>query len=239
MKKGKIWLVPTPIGQGSIAQSFGMFHHQLVKDLQVWVVENAKSFRAFLASCGVPSPYDHLHIVEISKRKRNQHGYEDEAAIWKFLKEGTDVGLVSDAGCPGIADPGSHIVQKAHDLNIEVEPVVGPSSIFLALMASGLNGQQFSFHGYLPIKEGDFKRKIQLLESNSRKNKGTQIFIETPYRNNPMWSMILSSLSPATRLCVGYDLHGANQFVKTKEVGEWKSQKQTFDKKPCVFLFQA
>lgn len=147
--------------------------------------------------------------------------------------------VLSESGCPGIADPGAIAVKFAHANNIKVVPMVGPSSILLALMGSGLNGQQFAFHGYLPVKEKELSDKIATLEKESLAKKQTQIFIETPYRNNQLFSKLLKHLSPSTFLCVGLDLTGSNESIMTKAVSDWKSDPVSFPKSPAVFLFLA
>jgi 16S rRNA (cytidine1402-2'-O)-methyltransferase len=151
--------------------------------------------------------------------------------------KGTNIGVLSESGCPGVADPGALAVDFAHKKNIRVIPLVGPSSILLALMASGLNGQQFAFHGYLPIDAKEVAQKIKSLEKESTQKKQTQIFIETPYRNNQLLKHLLDSLHPSTYLCIAVDLNGKNEFVKTKTISEWKKDVPLLPKEPAVFLF--
>jgi 16S rRNA (cytidine1402-2'-O)-methyltransferase len=152
------------------------------------------------------------------------------------LQAGNDVGLMSEAGCPGIADPGAEIVEKAHRMGIKVVPLVGPSSILLALIASGFNGQSFTFHGYLPIDKVDRAKKIRELENLSIKNEQTQLFIETPFRNNPMLEEILKTCNPKTRLCIACDITAETEFIQTKTIAEWQKKVPELHKRPTIFL---
>jgi 16S rRNA (cytidine1402-2'-O)-methyltransferase len=152
------------------------------------------------------------------------------------LKAGNDVGLMSEAGCPGVADPGADIVNKAHQLGIKVVPLVGPSAVLLALMASGFNGQSFTFHGYLPIDKAERSRKIKELENIALKNHQTQLFIETPFRNNPMLEEILRTAASQTRLCIACNITGADEFIQTKTIAAWRKQVPDLHKKPTIFL---
>ena len=155
------------------------------------------------------------------------------------INEGHDMGIISEAGCPCIADPGAKIVSLAHEKNIKVIPLTGPSSIILALMASGLNGQAFTFHGYLPIDNMERHKKIKQLEEDSGKTQCTQIFIETPYRNNKMLETILKVCNPATQLCIASELTSANEWIKTKPIADWKNETTDLHKKPVIFLIQS
>jgi 16S rRNA (cytidine1402-2'-O)-methyltransferase len=166
--------------------------------------------------------------------KHNRDGNLNE--FFSGLLAGRDVGLMSEAGCPGIADPGAEIVAFAHQKGIKVVPLVGPSSILLALMASGFNGQSFTFHGYLPIDKVQRSQKIKELENLSEKNKQTQLFIETPFRNNPMLEEILKTCHPNTRLCIACNLTGEDEMVQTKSIADWKKQVPDLHKKPVIFL---
>ena len=159
--------------------------------------------------------------------------------LFNPLFSGHDVGIISEAGCPGVADPGALAVEYAHSKNIEVVPLVGPSSILLALMASGMNGQQFCFHGYLPIKSTERSTAIKAIEKESKSKHMTQLFIETPYRNNHMFQTIISSCFPQTKLCIACNLTSADQWVKTMSIKEWKSKVPELHKLPVVFLIQA
>ena len=155
------------------------------------------------------------------------------------IKEGKNIGIISEAGCPGIADPGQELIAMAHEMNTEVKPLVGPNSILLALMASGMNGQQFQFLGYLPINETERTKAIRELEAESQKKNCTQIFIETPYRNNHLIETILKTCRPATRFCIAADLTGKNEWIKTESIAEWKKQELDLHKRPAIFLLYA
>ena len=151
-------------------------------------------------------------------------------------KWGKNIGLISDAGCPCIADPGSVIVEKAHQLGITVKPLVGPSSIIMAMMSSGMNGQNFTFNGYLPINKNDRKKIVKDLENKSKKNNQSQIFIETPYRNEKLLSDLITLLSPVTNLCIAYNITESDEFIKTHTIKDWKNTKVNFHKKPAIFI---
>ena len=232
---GELFVVPTFIGAKEVDGSFPAYNLQVIRRLQYWVVENARDFRRFLRDCGVPSPYDHLELVEVNKRSDPS----DLGIMVSHLMNGNDVGLVSDAGCPGIADPGSMMVLRAHELGVRVRPLVGPSSIPMALMSSGLNGQNFRFHGYLPVKDKERDAKLREMEVLSKREQSTQIFIETPYRNKAMLGALLKVLHPSTLMCVALDIQSPTEFIATRSIGEWNKVSMTLDKSPCVFLFQA
>ena len=155
------------------------------------------------------------------------------------IKEGKNIGIISEAGCPGIADPGQILIAAAQEMNATIKPLVGPSSILLALMASGMNGQQFEFVGYLPIDNLERNKAITALETSSQKKNSTQIFIETPYRNNQLIETLLKTCKPSTRLCIAAELTGAGEFIKTRTVADWKKEKTDFHKKPVIFLLHA
>ena len=178
-----------------------------------------------------------IHQKVFSHHQHNEHQSSNE--IVKFLKEGKNIAIISEAGCPGIADPGQILVYEAQKLNIEIKPLVGPSSILLALMASGFNGQHFSFLGYLPIDHTDRIKKIKQIEEESSKRKCTQIFIETPYRNNKLFETILINCNSSTQLCIAAELTSANEFIKTKSITDWKKEKIDLHKKPVIFLLMA
>jgi 16S rRNA (cytidine1402-2'-O)-methyltransferase len=221
-----LYAIPTPLG-GNATDALSQNSIQTIKSLQDFVVENAKSARAFLGELGMP--VRDLSIVEI----------ETEKDPLKPLRESRPLGLLSEAGCPAIADPGAAVVEAAHREGFEVVPLVGPSSIVLALMASGLEGQRFAFCGYLPRQNAERGKRIRDLEKRSRIEKETQIFIETPYRNDVLLRALLEACSPETRLCVAADLTLATQATKTKTVAEWKKAGAAIGKRPAVFLLLA
>ena len=207
----------------------------LVASLTIFVVENAKTARQWLRWYGHPSEMRQLTIVEL----KAVDGRKALAAYLTPLMEGKNIGVMSEAGCPGVADPGANLVREAHRLGIRVAPLVGPSSILLALMASGLNGQRFRFHGYLPVDRIERAKAIAALEQSSRRDRETQLFIETPYRNGAVIDSLMATCSSQTLLCVAADMTGENEMVVTRTIGEWKTQLPNLDKRPTVFLLQA
>src|ERR1700744_755457 len=195
MPYGTLYLIPVPLAENATAKSFTPYLVNTINSINEYIVENEKTARRCLKEAGLKTPQSELIIHDYGKHNRDTNQNE----FFAGLKAGNDVGLMSEAGCPGIADPGADIVNKAHQLGIKVVPLVGPSSILLALMASGFNGQSFTFHGYLPIDKADRSRRIKELEGLAIKNRQTQLFIETPFRNNPMLDEILKSAMPQTR----------------------------------------
>ncbi len=203
--------------------------------LDFFIVENAKSARAFLKSLGISRPLQAISMRELNART----GSDELADMLKPLLAGKDVGLVSEAGAPGVADPGAAIVALAHLHHIDVMPLVGPSSILLGLMASGLNGQKFAFHGYLPQEKSARIKAILELERESRQRNMTQIFIETPYRNHALLADLVDSLSATTRLCVACDLTGPTQFIAQQPVAAWREAPMNIEKVPALFMLLA
>lgn len=206
-----------------------------VGSLRNFIVENERTSRRFLIKLGMKAYLDDIHFELLNKHTKP----EELDAMLSPILDGVSVGLISEAGCPGVADPGADIAAIAHRKNIRVVPFTGPSSILLALIASGLNGQQFAFHGYLPVKPGSRVSKVKELQDLSGKNNVTQIFIETPYRNNHLLTDLISSLRPSTRLCVGVNITGPDEKIITKTIAEWKKIKIDLHKQPAVFLFLA
>ncbi len=203
--------------------------------LNHYIAENAKTARAFLKAIGIARPLAEVSIVELDKHMP-QPQY---AALLAPLLAGYDIGLVSEAGAPAVADPGALVVAAAHRAGITVKPLVGASSILLGLMASGLNGQTFAFHGYLPQEKNERIRAIQALERESKTRHMTQIFIETPYRNQPLFADLVATLSVNTRLCVAVNLTGNAETISTKTIAEWRREHQLMEKSPALFLFLA
>ncbi len=208
----------------------------LIRRLKHFVVEDPKTARAFLKACGIDGP-----IQSISMATLNEHTPPGEVpAMLAALHSGHDVGLLSDAGAPGVADPGALLVAAAHDRGIQVTPLVGPSSILLALMGSGMNGQRFTFQGYLPAERNARLAAIKDIEKESAQRNLTQIFIETPYRNVALYEDILNTCRPSTRLCLASDLTSVSQLLRTRSVSDWKGQPAPeLGKRPTVFLLQA
>lgn len=232
MPLGTLYLIPVPLADEAAAKSFTPYLVETINHIKEYIVENEKTARKFLKEAGLKTPQSELLIHDYGKYARD----EGTAELFKGLQAGKDVGLMSEAGCPGIADPGAEIVEKAHRMNIKVVPLVGPSSILLALMASGFNGQSFVFHGYLPIDKADRSKKIRQLEGHAEQNKQTQIFIETPFRNNPMLEEILKTAHPKTRLCIACDLTAKTEFVQTKTIADWQKKVPELHKRPTIFL---
>lgn len=232
MQKSTLFMLPVPIAESAIGLSLPEETIKRAKETKFFLAENAKSARAFLKQIEHPTPIRELSIEEIGHQP-------DPTKIENWLKPietGENIAIVSESGCPGIADPGAQIVHKAHQKGIRVVPLVGPSSLFLALMASGLNGQHFRFNGYLPIKELERKEEIQRLEKQSFSSGGeTQIFIETPYRNNLMLEDLVRYCKGSTLILVASDITGSQEFILTRPASEWKTEAVELPKKPTVF----
>ena len=232
MPFGTLYLLPVPLAENASPKSFTPYLTNTINNIREYIVENEKTARRFLKEAGLTIPQSELVIHDYGKHNRQA----DQNTFIKGLLAGHDVGLMSEAGCPGIADPGSDIVALAHQKGIRVVPLVGPSSILLALMASGFNGQSFTFHGYLPIDKAARTKRIKELEGTAERFSQTQIFIETPFRNNQMLEEILRSCNSNTRLCIGCNLTAEDELIQTKTVAEWKKQVPDLHKKPAIFL---
>jgi 16S rRNA (cytidine1402-2'-O)-methyltransferase len=226
---GILYAIPSPLG-GKASDALPAPALEIVRGLKSFAVENAKSARAFLGDVGMPRPVQELEIFVLEK---------SFSRPIKILNSNQSLGLLSEAGCPAIADPGASLVEAAHRESIRVVPLIGPSSIVLALMASGLEGQRFAFCGYLPREAEARKRRIRELEARSRAERETQIFIETPYRNDAMLASLLEVLAPGTSLCVASDLTLKTEEVKTRPVDEWRAARHLIGKRPTVFLFNS
>ncbi|MGI9192196.1 MAG: SAM-dependent methyltransferase [Chitinophagaceae bacterium] len=207
------------------------YQANIIRSISVFFVEDLRSARRFLKKMVPELVIDDLQFFEI-----NEHTEEALHDAERFFKAGTNVAYLSDAGCPAVADPGQTLVALAHRMQVRVVPHVGPNSLLLALMASGFNGQSFQFHGYLPNKQPALTQSIQKLETESRTKNQTQLFIETPYRNNQLLQELLKHLHPQTRLCVACNLTAPEEQIVSLSVAEWKKQTYDFHKKPCVFL---
>jgi 16S rRNA (cytidine1402-2'-O)-methyltransferase len=229
----RVWLIPVPIAEGILAPLSPQIA-EVTAALTHYVVENARTARRFLKLLHPSLKIESLTFSEIDK-----HTGPDVPLFTTWLKSGLQVGIMSESGCPGIADPGSELVAVAHHLGIKVVPLAGPSSILLALMASGLNGQGFAFRGYIAVKEPQRSQQIKDFEIASAKERQTQIFIETPYRNQQTFADLLRNLKSTTRLCLAIDLTGPNESVQTRMVAKWRDHKPNFEKHPMVFLFLA
>lgn len=236
MAHGTLYLIPVTLGDDLIGKALPPDVVSLTQGLETFVVENEKTARRFLGAIKTAKPVRELTLLTL-----NEHTTEKELpALLAPLLEGRDVGLMSEAGCPGVADPGAQLVALAHRKGIRVAPLVGPSSILLSLMASGLDGQRFTFLGYLPSEKGARGQKLREIELASRKQRETQIFIETPYRNQHMLEDLLATCHPETRLCVACNVSLASELIVSKTIAEWKKGTlPDLHKQPTVFLLLA
>lgn len=231
---GKLYLLPTTLGENDPLQVLPVSVKQLVERIDHYIVENEKTARRSIKGLAPEKPQPSLKLSLLNK-------FTEASEYSSFLepcKRGDHVGLLSEAGCPGIADPGAEIVKLAHREGIQVVPMVGPSSILLAMMASGMNGQSFAFNGYLPIDKGERKNELRNLERLSQEKTQAQVFIETPYRNNKLLEDLVQILHPSTRLCVACDLTLETEYVVTKSISEWKKTKLDLHKRPAIFVLQ-
>jgi 16S rRNA (cytidine1402-2'-O)-methyltransferase len=225
-----VYLIPVSLSENTRALSIESI--EIARNIDEFIVENEKSARHFLKSIHTNVPQSELifHLL-------NEHSSPEEISLLlEVIKQQKDIGIMSEAGCPGIADPGAAVVKMAHENNIIVRPLAGPSSILLALMGSGMNGQSFTFHGYLPKESADRKRKLLQIEKESIAKNQAQVFIETPYRNIQLVNDILSTCSPGTRLCIAAMLTSKDEFIKTNTVEKWKNNIPGINKVPAVFI---
>lgn len=231
---GKLYLIPTTLGETEPLEVMPLSVKKVVEQIDYYIVENEKSARRFIKKIAPKKSQPSLHLMLLDK-------YAEEIETLRYLdicKEGVNVGLLSEAGVPAVADPGASIVKMAHQKNIQVVPLVGPSSILMAMMSSGMNGQNFAFNGYLPIEKGERKKAIRELERLSNDKNQSQIFIETPYRNEKMFADLKAALSPTTYLCIAVDITLQTEFIKTMLVKDWKHQQPDLHKKPAIFIIQ-
>ena len=232
--KGKLYLLPTTLGDNEPLEVMPYSVKTMVELIDHYIVENEKSARRFIKKIAPKKSQPSLTIMKLDK-------YAEELETRTFLdvcEQGISVGLLSEAGVPAVADPGATIVKLAHEKGIKVVPLVGPSSILMALMASGMNGQNFAFNGYLPIDNSDRKKAIKDLEKLSKEKNQSQIFIETPYRNEKMFTDLKSALTPATLLCIAVDITLPNEYIKTYSIADWKKQSPDLHKRPAIFIIQ-
>ncbi len=230
MGKGKVYLIPTVLEENAL-ETIPAYVLNAVKDCTVFFVENDKTARRFLKKIWKEMVIDDYQWFIIHKTEK-----ERTRQFLQLLEAGKNIGIISEAGCPGIADPGQVLVAAAQEAGIAVKPLVGPSSILLALMASGMNGQIFQFHGYLPIDSLERKKKIKELEADAQKRNCTQIFIETPYRNNPLIKDILDTCKEDMKFCIAVDLTAASEIVRTQSIKNWKQSVPDYHKRPAIFL---
>ena len=233
IKKGVLYLIPVTLGDiAETADVLPVKINQIINSIDEYIVENEKSARHYLKKMGIKKP-----LQELTLHPLNQHTQIREIASYlDSIELGKNIGIISEAGCPGIADPGAEVVKLAHSKNIKVVPLVGPSSVLLALMASGFNGQSFTFSGYLPKERSERIKKIKELERCAKEKDQTQLFIETPYRNTHLLEDILSACDNHTPLCIACDITLPTEFIKTKSISEWKKQVPDITKRPAIFL---
>lgn len=234
-EKGKLYLIPAPLGDNEPSEVIPAPVLESLHGFRTFVVEEIRTARRYLSKAGLKG-----HIGELEFHELNEH--TDQATVESYLRlfdEGNDVALISEAGLPAVADPGAQLVALAHRHGIEVVPAVGPSSLMLALMASGLNGQSFAFCGYIPAKTEERRSRLRTLEKVSGQLKQTQILIETPYRNDSLFGDILSVCGSSTKVCVAANITMPDAFIRTKKVSEWKKEGLVIGKRPCVFLILA
>ena len=233
MTKGKLYLIPVTLGEGTETwHVLPDLVKQVINTLDEFVVENEKTARRCLKQMGYEKPLQELILHTLNE----QTPLENIASYLKSAAQGKNIGLMSEAGCPGVADPGAELVRIAHRKEIQVVPMTGPSSILLGLMASGMNGQNFCFNGYLPKEQKERINKLKDLERLALKNNQTQLFIETPYRNNHVIDDVLNNCSNETNFCIACDLTLDSEFIKTQSVSDWKKEKPDIHKRPALFI---
>jgi 16S rRNA (cytidine1402-2'-O)-methyltransferase len=229
---GKLYLIPTTLGDTEPLEVMPLSVKKVIEDVDFFIVENEKTARRFIKKITPKKSQSSLNLMSLDK-------YAEELETRTYLdvcKNGINVGLLSEAGVPAVADPGATIVKLAHEKGIQVVPLVGPSSILMAMMSSGMNGQNFAFNGYLPIDKGERKKAIKELEKLSVDKNQSQIFIETPYRNEKMFADLKATLSPSTSLCIAADITLSSEYIKTFAVQDWKHQSPDLHKKPAIFI---
>lgn len=234
MKQGKLYLIPTPLGEYAPELVLPASVLKLIPEISLYFVEETRTARRFLSAAGLKGHIDELEFHEI-----NEHSTREQIEQYAALLGDRDAAIISEAGLPAVADPGAMLVELAHKKGIEVVPQVGPSSLMMALMSSGLNGQCFAFKGYLPAKRDERRSAIAETEKTSARLNQSQIIIETPYRNDSLLEDILTLCKPATRLCIAADITLPTSFIRTRTIGEWKKEKPTIGKRPCVFVLLA
>lgn len=230
MSKARLYLIPVPLAEDALHTIPEAVKNTTVS-IRHYFVENIRTARRYLKSIDKDVDIDAIHFSEV-----NNQTVPDLSLLKKWVKEGHAIGVMSEAGCPGVADPGSKLVEAAHRLHAQVTPLTGPSSVLLALMASGFNGQAFRFIGYLPVKEPLRSKTIKELEAIAIKKNETQIFIETPYRNNQLLEGLLKQCEPSTQLCIAAHITAAQEIIRTMRIAEWKKQVPDLHKQPVIFL---
>lgn len=228
----KLYLIPNLLSESSWQQVLPSHNANIINQIRHFIVEDIRNARRFLKKVNRDMDIDTTTFMELNKHTPDmqKNGYLD------YIQQGHDVGVISEAGCPGVADPGAEMVRLAYRRGMDVVPLVGPSSILLALMASGLNGQSFAFSGYLPVKKPERLKRIQQLERLAIQQKQSQIFMETPYRNNHLLNDLLATCQPGTSLCIAADITSETEMIITRTIVEWKKQKPDLEKKPVIFI---
>lgn len=233
MPQGVLYMIPVPIAEGDLAKVLPSVNQSLIVPIELFFVENIRSARRALRKMVANKPIESITFVEIGKQAAQETQVDE--ALQRILS-GENAGVLSEAGCPGIADPGAKIARLAHSKGIRVVPLVGPSSLFLALMASGLNGQHFAFCGYLPRERDELKHSLTTLERRIKQESQSQLFIETPYRNMRLVEQLLNLCNPHTRLCIAQDITGENEFIATQTIAQWRQSPPHLEKLPTLFI---
>jgi len=235
MKTGKIYLIPNLLGESNPDEILPPHISKLVLEIKYLIVENIRTTRRFLKTINKDVIIDEITFFEL-----NQHTNQNDIASFLLPAiEGNNIGIITEAGVPGVADPGAIVVKLAHERNIQVKPLVGPSSILMAVMAAGLNGQNFAFNGYLPITKSERLHRIKSFENRSKHENQAQVFIETPYRNNGLVDDFIAACQPNTLLCIAVDITLETEFIHTRTMREWKTNKPDLHKRPCIFIMQS
>lgn len=234
-KSPTLYLIPNVIADDTATEVITPQIRSVIQNIDYYLVEDIRTARRYISSLKTGRVIEDLQFEVLNKKTKP----EELKAMFSPIRKGKNIGIISESGCPGVADPGALAVEHAHQQNIQVVPLVGPSSILMALMASGMNGQKFCFHGYIPIDKKEGAKVIKTLELESRKNNQTQIFIETPFRNNQLLSTMLDTLHGETRLCIAKDITGKDEFIKTNLVYRWKKEKPELHKTPTIFLIHS
>jgi 16S rRNA (cytidine1402-2'-O)-methyltransferase len=227
-----LYLIPLTLGESELKTVIPDNNSAVIRSISHFIVENIRTARRFLKKIDRDFDIDSLQFYELNKHtdKKQLHAYLDP------IKDNHSVGIMSEAGCPGVADPGAEVVRIAHEKGIRVVPLVGPSSILLAMMASGMNGQNFAFNGYLPIQKGEKAKQIKQLESRIYTENQSQLFIEAPYRNSQLLDDLLTNCQPQTKLCIACDLTLETEFIQTRSINDWKKNKPEIQKRPAIFI---
>ena len=228
----KLYLLPNLLSESPWQNVLPSYNAEVINQIRHFIVEDIRNARRFLKKVNRETDIDSLTFMELNKHtpEMQKNGYLD------YIQQGFDVGIISEAGCPGVADPGAEMVKIAYRRGMTVVPLVGPSSILLALMASGMNGQSFAFTGYLPVKKPDRLKRIQQHERQAVQQKQSQIFMETPYRNNHLLNDLLATCQPGTSLCIAADITSESEMIRTRTIADWKKQKPDLEKKPVIFI---